>query len=77
MNRYKCTKPLSIQKYDDDCFIIENEYTEIEVGEVWTEEETEYRLVSGKNSVRLTRGLDWIEIDHKTLEAYFDPVEGE
>ncbi len=35
MKRYKCKKPLILDKYDDDGFWIENEQAIVEVGEVY------------------------------------------
>ena len=75
MKKYKCTFTLELQEYDDDCFIVENSFKRIEVGEIWSVDELKYRLVGGKESVRLTRGLEWIEICQKTLAAYFEPAE--
>jgi len=76
MKQYKCTKSLSIQKYDEDCFIIENECMEIAVGEIWTVEEQTVNLIGGRDSIHLACDLNWIEIEPNTLNAYFEPTEG-
>lgn len=33
--RYQCIKGFSVNKYDDNGFLVENEYENIEIGSVW------------------------------------------
>jgi len=74
MEHYVCVKPLWVQNYDDDGFIVENAYMDIAVGEVWTVEKQEYNLVASNDAIHLERNLAWIEIHQDTLDAHFELV---
>lgn len=63
---YKCIKKISVNSYDDDEFLIENEQKLIPVGSTW--ERQDY---SSFSDVRLVSELGWLEVDDKTLETHF------
>ena len=69
---YKCIKEFSLELYDDNGFIIENEYIDINKGTIWyIPEDEDYRLIDGE--VRLeNEEMDWIEITKETFKNNFE-----
>lgn len=67
---YKCTKAFSVPKYDEDEFIIENEYVEVPLNSTWEHEEDSYST----SDLRLTSGLDYLDISRETLAFHFEVV---
>ena len=65
-------KGFSLELYDDNGFIIENEYTDINRGSIWyIPEDEDYRLIDGE--VRLeNEEMDWIEITKETFKNNFE-----
>lgn len=72
---YKCIKEFSLELYDDNGFIIENEYVDINEGTIWyIPEDEDYRLIDGE--VRLeNEAMDWIEITKETFKNNFELVD--
>lgn len=68
---YVCTKQLSLATYDDEGFVIENEYYTVEVGEVFEKSECPYRMIGGSDTVRLESATRWIEITEDTFKKHF------
>ena len=68
---YKCIKGFSLKLYDDNGFIVENEYMNINKGSIWyIPEDEDYRLIDGE--VRLeNEEMDWIEITKETFKNNF------
>ena len=68
---YKCIKEFSIEKCDDDGFMLENEYEIIEEGSIWfIPEDKDYRFLGGE--IRLENDdMSWIEIAKESLKEYF------
>lgn len=68
--RYICTEGFSVQRFDEDGFIIENEYDEIETGSVW--EVSDNSIVGGEIHLEeVGRPWHWLEISKKHFERYF------
>ena len=69
---YKCIKGFSLKLYDDNGFIVENEYMNINKGSIWyIPEDEDYRLIDGE--VRLeNEKMDWIEITKETFKNNFE-----
>lgn len=76
MKQYVCTKSFTLDQYDDDGFSTDI-VLEVEEGEVFFRFNTSFRLIGGKNTVRLDNALRWIEISEETLAAHFVQVEKE
>lgn len=72
---YKCIKEFSLELYDDNGFIIENEYVDINEGTIWyIPEDEDYRLIDGE--VRLeNEEMDWIEITKETFKNNFELID--
>lgn len=83
MKKYKCKKPLILDKYDDDGFLIENEQAIVEIGEVFEtcEEYEERLLVICKPAIHLEKVHEnicsWIEIYPETLAEHFEEMVGD
>lgn len=74
MKVYKCIKDFSLEKCDDNGFIVENEYVSIEKNSFWfISEEKEFRLIGG--DIRLENHCGYcMEIPKETLEENFKLV---
>ena len=73
MRNYICIKPLQLECYDDDGFVIENKYSEVTEGEVFQKSEEKFRCIGGTDSIRLENDKQWLEITEETLNEYFKP----
>lgn len=78
MKRYKCIKPLLLDRYDDNGFIEEDDAMLIEVGEVFDvdEEDSDYLVIASKPALRLENARYWMEIYPDTLAEHFEEVKG-
>ena len=77
MTRYKCIKPLLLDRYDDNGFLEEENATQIEVGEVFeVDDESDYLLIAKKPALRLESTRHWIEIYPDTLAEHFEELKG-
>ena len=74
-NKYICTKPFAIQNYDDDGFIIENSYTNIDKGSVWEQDTSGFRMIGAIDSIRLENEQCWMEITKDTLMENFKQLQ--
>lgn len=82
MGRYICTQDLYLDKYDDDGFLIENQYARIPKDSIWEEDAESPKFITSNDSIHLDRVWktkkakthQWIEIDKETLLAYFKPL---
>lgn len=75
---YKCIKEMTLKKYDDDCFPIENEYVFISVGSLWEKDDKSH--IGGEvhlNSINLENDniSQWLEITEEHLIEHFCEVE--
>ena len=73
--KYICTESFDLQKYDDDGFVIANDYMTIEIGEIWEEVPQKVNYVAGQDAIHLVHGKEWCEILRGTLDAYFRKLE--
>lgn len=71
---YKCKKPLTVSKYDDNGFFIENDVINIKVGTIFEVSETENLFIAAKPAIRLENSSCWIEVYPETLELYFEKI---
>lgn len=71
--KFECIEPFSVEKYDDDGFHIENEYENIEKGEIFEcDTESKDRVAgSWKDTLQLTNDKHWIEITKEHVREYF------
>jgi hypothetical protein len=76
MKQYKCTKPLLLDRYDDNGFLEEEDAMLIEVGEIYDidDDTCDYLLVANKPALRLENERHWIEIYPDTLAEHFKEV---
>lgn len=67
---FKCIRQFSINKYDEDECLIENENFVIPVNSIW-----ESQNYTSMSDVRLENDeVGWLEISEKTFKAYFIPI---
>lgn len=74
--RYKCIKDFSVAKYDDDGFLIENEYVNIEIGSVWEAGDADNMMIGGLDHIHLDNINDysWLEIPKEMIDKYFNQI---
>ena len=76
--KYMCTEGFAVEKFDDDGFSTEK-WTTVEEGEIWTVEDTTFRLVGGSDTVRLFRQKGkrewWLELTKESIVKYFKEVD--
>lgn len=72
--RYKCIKDFSVDSYDADGFLIENNPCVINKGEIYTLDETGYTIIGGEVHLDHENG-SWLEITKDSLNEYFKEVE--
>ena len=74
--RYKCIKDFSVDKYDDDGFLIENEYENIEIGSVWETGDADNMMIGGLDHIHLENINDdsWLEIPKEMIDEYFKQI---
>lgn len=70
MKEYVCIKSFTVDQYDEDGFSTDIVW-DIEEGELFLRSNAPYRLIGGKDTVRLENALRWIEISEETLAAHF------
>ena len=83
--QYRCIKEFSLEKYDEDGFLMEGKYLTVPVESVWERQESEliYNIIGDKDCVHLERvwkskkakSVQWIEITKEHLAEYFEPIE--
>lgn len=72
MTKYKCVKELTLDAYDDDGSVKENEFFEVRLGSVWELDEDSYRFATRQDSTRLLDSDSrWIEIHDDNLANHF------
>ncbi|MCK6203965.1 hypothetical protein KZX50_00690 [Bacillus infantis] len=75
MKEYECIEEFELAEYDDDGYPTEDTMT-INTGSLWEEdEENEYRLIAGRDSLRLVQeNGNWIEIYFDRLKKHFKEI---
>jgi hypothetical protein len=68
--KYKCIKPLSVQKCDDDGFEIENKYFWVDENSIW--QTSDESFIGGE--IHLDSKKGWLEVSNETLKEYFEPI---
>lgn len=74
MKNYICIKPLQLECYDDDGFVVENKYFWVSKGEVLQRSDGKFRCVGGNDSIRLENDNQWLEISPETLKEHFEEM---
>jgi hypothetical protein len=69
--KYRCKEAFSLDKYDDDGACT-GECIDIEKGDAFELSEDAYRLIGGKETVRLDNDSTWLEVTEETLHKYFE-----
>lgn len=74
--RYKCIKGFSVDKYDDNGFLIENEYENIEIGSAWETGDADNMMIGGLDHIHLENINDglWLEIPKEMIDEYFKQI---
>ena len=74
--KYKCIKTFDVEKYDEDVFSLNKPFIvkQVTICEV---DESGFRLVGDKESIRLESDYGWLEIDKDILDTYFSKIESE
>lgn len=81
--QYRCIKEFSLEKYDEDCFLVEGKYFIVPVGSVWKVDSIFSNIVASDDCVHLDRewkskkvnSVQWIEITKEHLAEYFEQIE--
>lgn len=76
MKKYRCKKGFIVDKYDGDGFLIENDYVNVEKGEIYTLDESGRRIIGGEVHLDGDDG-SWLEICKENLEKFFEEVQNE
>lgn len=74
--KYKCIKTFDVEKYDEDGFSLNKPFI-VKQGTIWEVDESGFRLVGDKESIRLESDYGWLEIDKDILDTYFSKIESE
>lgn len=74
MKNVKCKKVFTVEKYDGDGFIINNQYMSIKEGSVWEIDDGLSRIIGGDVRLEDNNGA-WLEISHDIFDEYFEVVE--
>lgn len=77
MNKYKCIKAFSVDRYDEDCHWIEGKSYYIRKGSMWEmpSEEDRYNIFDGEVELqKANNNGDYIVITQKMLNEYFMEV---
>lgn len=74
MKNYICIKPLQLECYDDDGFVVKNKYFEVSKGKVLQRSDGKFRCVGGNDSIRLENDNQWLEISPETLKEHFEEL---
>ncbi len=74
--KYKCIKGFSVDKHDDNGFLIENECENIEKGSVWETRDADNMMIGGLDHIRLENINDgsWLEIPKEMVDEYFKQI---
>ena len=76
--KYRSKYTFSLEKYDENGYMIENEELMVEKGSIW-EHNTECGMyIANNDCVHLDRvdgnASDWIEIIEERFKSWFEPV---
>lgn len=72
--RYQCIKGFSVNKYDDNGFLVENEYENIEIGSVWETGDADNMMIGGLDHIHLENDDSWLEILKEMIDEYFKQI---
>lgn len=72
--RYQCIKGFSVNKYDDNGFLVENEYENIEIGSVWETGDADNMMIGGLDHIHLENDDSWLEIPKEMIDEYFKQI---
>ena len=72
--RYQCIKGFSVNKYDDNGFLVENEHENIEIGSVWETGDADNMMIGGLDHIHLENDDSWLEIPKEMIDEYFKQI---
>lgn len=75
MKIYKCKISFSVDNYDEDGFLIENEATIVEEGRLYQLDESGSTIIGGEVHLDSVDGKSWLELSKDALEELFEEVE--
>lgn len=75
MKSYKCKKAFCVDNYDADGFLIENNSTVIEEGNIYELDESGHTMIGGEIHLDAIDNGSWLEITKEHLKEYFAEVE--
>ena len=71
MKRYRCKKGFVVDSYDGDGFLIPNKEKVVEIGDIYSIDQTGSTIVGGEVHLDAEDG-SWLELSRKSLEEYFE-----
>lgn len=74
MKKYRCIKAFSVERCDGNGFPIENEYIDVNLGDVYELDESGVTIMSADTHLDKDDGT-WLELSYETLEEHFEEVE--
>ena len=73
--KYVCTEGFCVEMYDDDGFPTDR-YLDVEVGEEYETDDSNFRLIGSKDSIRLeSENGNWLELTPDYVSRFFSPAE--
>ena len=75
MKIYKCKETFSLDKYDEDGILIENESCVVEAGSLYKEVESGVSIIGGEVHLDSIDGKSWLEMSRVAVEELFEEVE--
>ena len=72
MKQYKCKKSFSVDKYDDDGFLIENNGVVIDKGKIYELDDSSSTIIGGEIHLDAVEDGSWLEITKEHLAEYFE-----
>lgn len=73
MKRYRCKKCFVVDCYDPDGFLIQNDGKVVDVGEIYTLDETSGTIIGGEIHLDGEDG-SWLETSHERLKECFEEI---
>ncbi len=67
----KCIKEFSVNKYDDNGWVIENEYVDIKENSIWEADSDNSRIIGGDIRLQSEDYYNWLEISEETFTGHF------
>lgn len=69
----KCIKEFYVEKCDNNGFLMDNEYEEVEEGSIWEYEEGKFTFTGAEMRLEDEEGR-WLEISKEDFNNYFKEI---